>query len=357
MIFRTLPAAVNTIAAAVASALMVFAAPVSAQQTTVPNSAPPASAPATGAPATADAARDALAKKEGEGDQSAELKTALTAVDKQYSLIRRGAFQFSYDLTYSYIGQEKIITDLAGGGITLFDIENTSSHTITNTFSGDYGLLDNLTGNLTLPVISKYSEAQGVNGVSNSVGDISLGARFQPFEAKRDAAGMTFTGNVRLPTGRSPFKIIAGSGEATGGGVTAFSGGLNINRIVDPVALFGSVSLTGSLPAKHLYQTNGTRILTKVQPGASLGFGMGFAYALSYGITTTVSFQEAISAGSKLSFADGLVAKTNMQTSGILNMGLGYRVSPKTTINLSVGIGLTTDSPNLTVGLNIPLAF
>jgi len=353
MIFRTLPAAVNTIAAAVASALMVFAAPASAQQAPQPGPGSQSNA----APASADAARDALAKKEGEGDSSSELKTALTAVDKQYSLIRRNAFQFSYDVTYTYIGQEKIVTDLAGGGVSLFEIENTSSHTITNTFSGDYGLLDNLTGNLTLPVISKYSEAQGVNGVSNSVGDISLGARFQPFEAKRDAPGLTLTGNVRLPTGRSPFKIIAGSGEATGGGVTSFSGGVNVNRIVDPVALFGSLNLTAALPAKHLYQVNGTRILTKVAPGTSVGFGMGFAYALSYGITTTMSFQESISAGSKLTFADGLVAKTSMQTSGILNMGLGYRVSPKTTVNLSVGIGLTTDSPNLTVGLNIPLSF
>lgn len=352
MIFRT-PAAVNAIAAAVASALMVFAAPVCAQQAPQPGPGSQTNA----APATADAARDALAKKEGEGDASTELKTALTAVDKQYTLIRRHQFQFSYDLTYSYIGQQKIITDLAGGGVTLFNIENTSSHTITNTFSGDYGLLDNLTGNLTLPVISKYSEAQGVNGVSNSVGDIALGARFQPFEAKRDRPGMTFTGNVRLPTGRSPFKIIAGSGEATGGGVTSFTAGLNVNRIVDPVALFASINATASLPAKHLYQVNGTRILTKVAPGNSIGFGMGFAYALSYGITTTVSFQESISAGSKLTFADGLVAKTNMQTSGILNMGLGYRVSPKTTINLSVGIGLTTDSPNLTMGVNVPLAF
>jgi hypothetical protein len=94
-----------------------------------------------------------------------------------------------------------------------------------------------------------------------------------------------------------------------------------------------------------------------VQPGSSVGFGLGFAYALSYGISTTISFQEAISAGSKLRFADGLEAKTHMQTSGILNLGLGYRVSPKTTVNLSVGIGLTPDSPNLIVGLNLPLSF
>jgi hypothetical protein len=70
---------------------------------------------------------------------------------------------------------------------------------------------------------------------------------------------------VRLPTGRSPFKIIAGSGEATGSGVGAATVGLNVNKIVDPVALFGSVNFTASLPAKNLWQVNGSRILTRVR--------------------------------------------------------------------------------------------
>jgi hypothetical protein len=38
-------------------------------------------------------------------------------------------------------------------------------------------------------------------------------------------------------------------------------------------------------------------------------------------------------------------------------MGLGYRVSPKTTVNVSVGIGLTPDSPQFTIGMNLPLNF
>jgi len=320
------------------------------------NPTPPAPAPGA-APASADAARDALAKKEGEGDQSALLQQTLTAVDKQYSLIRRNQFAVTYDVTYSYVGEERIVTDLANGSATLFNIENTSSHSITNTFSVDYGLLDNLTGNITMPFISRYSDNNLSNGASNSLGDLALGARWQPFEAKRDRPGFTLTSNLRLPTGRSPFKIIAGSGEATGSGVAAVTGGVSVNRIVDPVALFGSLNFTASAPAKNLWQVNGTRILTRVQPGTSVGFGMGFAYALSYGISTTLSFQQAISAGSKLRFADGLEAKTHMQTSSILNMGLGYRISPKTTINMSVGIGLTPDSPNMTVGMNMPLNF
>ncbi|MYM24799.1 transporter [Duganella sp. FT135W] len=337
MMLRTIP---------IAALIALSATPVLAQQTAN-----------TSTPATADAARDALAKKDGEGDQSALLKQTLTAVDKQYTLIRRNQLAVTYDVSYSYVGEDRIVTDIANGSATLFNIENNNSHTVTNTFSADYGVRDNLTANVTLPLISRYADTAARSGMSNSLGDIGVGARWQPFEAKRDQPGLTVTSNVRLPSGRSPFKIIAGSGEATGSGVAAATLGLNVNKIVDPVALFGSVNFTASLPAKNLWQINGSRILTRVAPGPSVGFGLGFAYALSYGISTTISFQEAISAGSRLRFAGGLEAKTHMQTSGILNMGLGYRISPKTTVNFSVGIGLTPDSPNLIVGMNVPLSF
>jgi hypothetical protein len=33
------------------------------------------------------------------------------------------------------------------------------------------------------------------------------------------------------------------------------------------------------------------------------------------------------------------------------------RLSPKTTINLTAGIGLTVDSPDFSLGLNMPLTF
>ena len=46
-----------------------------------------------------------------------------------------------------------------------------------------------------------------------------------------------------------------------------------------------------------------------------------------------------------------------MQVAGLLNFGLGVRLNPKTTINLSAGIGLTTDSPDFSLGLDVPLTF
>jgi opacity protein-like surface antigen len=317
------------------------------------------SAPA-GSEAGTAAAREALQKQEGDTDQTTLLKQTLTAVDKQYSLIKRGKIATTYDFNYSYIGQERINTDfdLTSGELTLFNIENDSSHTITNTVSVDYGVRDNLTASFSLPLVSKYTENSNVDGgLSHSLGDVGLGVRFQPFGVQRGRPSMTFTGNLRLPTGKSPFKVNATQGLATGSGLTTFSGGVNINHIVDPVALFGSLSLSYSLDAKRLSQIRGNRVLTRVEPGMSLSFGMGFAYALSYGISTSISLQETISAGTRLHFRDGTSAKTKTQTSGVLNLGLGYRISPKTTLNFTAGIGLTNDSPDFTLGVSMPLSF
>lgn len=335
---------------------MKFTLPLSFMATVLAASVHAQEASAPVAPPDAAAAREALSTKESDASQADLLKKTLTAVDKQYSLLKRGSRELTYDLNYAYIGQDKINTDLSSGNATLFSIENDNSHTITNTLTFDYGLRDNLTASVALPLVSKYAQTATLDGVSNSIGDISLGARFQPFEAHRDKPSLTLSGNLRLPTGTSPFKVVAGSGLATGSGTAALTGGVNVSKIVDPVALFGSLSLAYSLPAKNLSQKLNNSVLTEVKPGLSLSFAVGFAYALSYAITTSFSFQESISAGSKLSFQDGTQATTKTQASGMLSLGLGYRLSPKTTINTTVGIGLTANSPNLTLDVSMPLS-
>lgn len=330
-----------------------LALPVHAQQ---------GGASAGGAPGTA-AAREALKQQEGDADQTTLLKQTLTAVDKQYSLLKRGKLAATYDMSYTYIGQDKINANFSKdtGTLTLFNIENDSSHTVTNTLTVDYGLRDNLTGSVSLPIMSKYAENPSFKGLSHSLGDIGLNARFQPFEVSRGKPQVTLTGGVRLPTGRSPFKVDASQGVATGSGYTSFTGGISLNHVIDPVALFGNISYTYNLPAKHLSQrrsdsSDGT-VLKKVAPGNSFGFGLGFAYALSYDITTSFSISESISSPTKLTFENGTTSKTKIQTSGVMSFGLGVRVSPKTTVNLTAGIGLTADSPNFTLGLSLPLEF
>lgn len=305
----------------------------------------------------ADAVRNALGKQEGDADQTDLLKETLTSKDKQYSLLKKGKFSASYDFSYSYIGQQSIDARFEDNQLTLFQIENTRSHSFSNTLSADYGLRDNLTGTASVSLMSRYSESTSFSGMSHSIGDLTLGARWQPFELRRDLPAITASGTLRLPTGRSPYRTDATKNLATGSGVTAFTGGLNLSKVIDPVALFGNVNATYSLPATHLSQARGGQILTSVKPGLSMGYGIGFAYALSYDISVNFALQHSISWASTLQFESGKSYRTGLQNSAVMNYGMGVRFSPTMTVNVSLGVGMTPDSPDFSLGVNMPVNF
>jgi hypothetical protein len=365
------PANRNALALALSCGLLACTFPARAQPDTQPVSPGPASPdtpinPATPSSAAATApidAREALKKQAGDVDQSTLLKETLTKTDRQYSLLRAGRVASNYDLNYSYIGTESIDVGLdTTGNIDLFKIENTRSHTVTNSFSIDYGLLDNLTVSATLPFVSKFTQSNEFGGVANGVGDLSFGARYQPFYQKAGGPTFTFTSGIGLPTGRSPFTTVSGANLSTGSGYATGTVGMNASQVLDPVALFGSINFTGSPGVTHLNQAHadGTK-LNAVRPGKSVGWGAGFTYALSYNVSTSVSFQETVTTASTITYTDANskvnTKPTTQQTAAILNFGLGVRLSPKTTVNLSAGVGLTTDSPDFSLGLDVPLTF
>ena len=354
--------------------------------TSIAAQAQPDTQPATGSPAAADApaaaasaapepvpapapstssAADALKKQAGDVDQATLLKDTLTKTERQYSLLRAGRVAANYDFNYSYVGSESIDVGFTQGtsDIDLFRIENTRAHTLTNTLSVDYGLMDNLTVSGTFPFVSKFTQGTQFSGVTFGIGDLVLGARYQPF-VQTAGPNFTLTGNLSLPTGRSPFDEIIGQNTSTGSGYASGTLGLNASQVFDPVALFGSLSFTVGMSVDHLHQYNPTdgSTLTGIRPGKGIGFGAGFTYALSYNVSTSVSFQENVTTSSTISVVDSTNTPqtpraTTMQVAALLNFGLGIRLSPKTTINLTAGIGMTTDSPNFSLGLDLPLTF
>jgi len=79
-------------------------------------------------------------------------------------------------------------------------------------------------------------------------------------------------------------------------------------------------------------------------------------------VSTSVAFQENVTTASHITYLPSgsttpATRDTSMQVAALLSFGLGVRLNPKTTVNLSAGIGLTTDSPDFSLGLNIPLTF
>jgi len=124
--------------------------------------------------------------------------------------------------------------------------------------------------------------------------------------------------------------------------------------VIDPVVLFGSLGYTYNLPIRDADQVRGGRLLEEVEPGSSLSLSMGFAYALSYDVSLATSLQMAHNLAPTFKFSD-VTLEGNEQTSAVMNFSLGLRTAPNTIVNVNAGFGMTEDSPDVLLGISMPL--
>lgn len=304
----------------------------------------------------ANQAATALQKKEGDATQETNLQEVFTSNERQYSLIKIGVFSAYYDLDYTYYRDTRIDLALADNSSQLnrLRIEEDANHTLTNSFTVQYGVLDNLTLSATVPFVAKSEIVRDTTAAG--LGDISLGARWEPFPLKQGRLPLVLFGNLSTKTGDSPYEI--GLDElSTGKGYYSVGVGASTRKYIDPVVLFASASANYGFKETGLNQARGSRTLTSFDPGISGGFSFGFAYSFNYDVSLTMSYQQSFNMDAEFQFKDGESYQSPDQSSAMLSFALGVRVSPETIVNGTVGIGLTEDAPDVSLGLSFPLDF
>lgn len=335
------------------------AAPASSATTSETSSAPasPAAPAATSSPqpaSGADKAREALATKEGDVTAEKNLEEVFQAAEKQYSLLKAGDMALDYSFDYSYFRNDRI--DIAfndGGSISRFLIEQDAQHSFSNTFSFDYGVWNNLTFNARLPLIFKFDSAKDVSGAA--LGDVSFGARWQPFALKRGAPVTTLFATISTATGDSPYEINPNTDLASGKGYYAGSAGASVSKVIDPAVVFGSISYTMGFDVTELDQRRGNRDLIEFHPGDSISFSMGMAHSLSYDLSISASYQQAYAFQSEYLFDNGDFVASEDSTSASFSLSLGVRMSPERIVNVGFGFGLTEEAADVTLGLSLPI--
>ena len=85
------------------------------------------------------------------------------------------------------------------------------------------------------------------------------------------------------------------------------------------------------------------------------GFSFGFAYSFNYDVSMTMSYQQSFNMQTSFKYKNGNEFESPSQSSGMFSIALGVRVNPETIVNGTVGIGLTEDSPDISLGLSFPL--
>ena len=298
-------------------------------------------------------ASSALQQQDGDASKEANLQEVFTSNERQYSLIKKGDISSFYDIDYTYYRDTQIDAEMAKGQLYQLRVQENATHSLTNTFTAQYGLRDNLTLTASLPLVAKTDLLKDTS--TAGLGDISFGARWEPFPLKAGRLPLILFGNVSTKTGDSPYEINATSDLATGKGYYSVGVGASTRKYIDPVVLFASVSANYGFKESGLDQRRGSRVIEEFEPGISGGFAFGFAYSFNYDVSMTMSYQQSFNTGAEFTYSSGESYSPADQTSSTFAISLGVRVSPETIVNGTVGLGLTEDAPDVSLGLSFPL--
>lgn len=310
-------------------------------------------------------AANALQKKDGDASQETNLQEVFTSNERQYSLIKKGEISTFYDLDYSYYRDSQLNASLQDGDLYQLRVDEDASHTVTNTITAQYGVLDNLTFTASVPLVAKSDNLK--DATTAGLGDINLGARWEPFPLKAGRLPLILFGSFSSKTGDSPYEINPETELSTGKGYYSLGVGASTRKYIDPVVLFASVSANYGFKESGLNQLRGggntegegadgkTRILDSFEPGVTGGFSFGFAYSFNYDVSLTMSYQQSFNTNTSFTYTSGEKYKAADQTSGVFAVALGVRVNPETIVNGTLGIGLTEDAPDISLGLSFPL--
>jgi hypothetical protein len=300
-----------------------------------------------------DKAREALAKQSDDDDSTKQLEEVFQAAEKSYSLMKSGGKSLSYSFDYSYLSDSRIDIEIVNGVTRNLDINPSATHSFTNSFSFDYGVLNNLTLNARVPLSSRYDTQNSLS--ATEWGDVSFGLRWQPFSYVPGKATVNVSTTLSTKTGVSPYEIVPGRRLSTGSGTYSVSTGLSVSKVLDPVVIFGSLSSSYSFEQNGLNQVRGGNVLKTVHQGQSFSFSGGFSYSLSYDTSLSISTQVGYSTETKLTFVNVGTISSPDSVNGSMNFSLGIRIDPTTIMNVSFGFGLTEDASDLNMGISYPI--
>jgi hypothetical protein len=289
-----------------------------------------------------------------EEEKSEKEKEILSAVSRDYTLDPKGTLAIDYSLTYSYSPSENIYSQ-----DQILRLERVKDHQIQHNIYTAYSVRDNFTASVNLPIVYRYANRGTDDELDETdIGDISLGAAFQPYKVETGKLRYTFTCGVVLPTGRSPYEINPKSELSTGNGYYALSMGANFSKQVDPVVFFWGVGYTHPFDFgldDLNYHISDQLVLTKVEPGATINANLGMGFALSYVNSINMVFSYNYQFSTKYTYNHVKKVESGDDVTAVLGIGMGINVTPKTAVSVSLGYTLTESGFTLTT--RVPFNF
>lgn len=288
-------------------------------------------------------------------------------------------FMYSSENQLSLVGYTVIPALLIG----LINVSEVKTTTLTGGLAFRYGLTNRLEFELRVPYVYQTNDTVArqiftgaasdsvISSNGNGIGDVEMTLRYQLNEGGPDKFYYVGWLRFKTATGKGPFDVLTdcvttcianttGTGlplrQPTGSGFLAIQPGLTWLFPTDPVVFFGNFSYLHSFGKdESLTLINGQEPLGKIQPGDIWGFNIGMGLALNEKASVSIGYDMSIVQPTS---QNGQTVVGSVRTIlGTLLIGYSYRITPKTTLNFSIGAGLTRDTPDLSLTMRVPISF
>ncbi|WP_229482889.1 acetate kinase, partial [Massilia horti] len=304
-------------------------------------------------------------------------------------LTPRGTFVVEPSLQFGYSSSNRVAlvgyTVIPALLVGLVDVREVRRNTFTGALALRTGLTNRLEVELRVPYVYRSDSAvsreiltgTSVDRVFNTsgrhVGDAELAARYQ---LNKGTGGAYYVAGLRAKsrTGRDPFDVVTdcqqrcvgdgvnGTGMPlalpTGSGFYSLQPSLTWLFASDPAVFFGGVSYLHNFKRRHVsraVQAGERELLGDIKPGDIIGFNFGMGLALNEKAALSLGYDHS-SIGQTVQ--DGVKVPGSVRTQlGTFLVGYSYRLSSRHSLNVSVGTGLTRDTPDVTLSVRLPMTF
>ncbi len=305
-------------------------------------------------------------------------------------LTQRGKYVIEPSLQFGYASSNRVAlvgyTVIPALLIGLIDVREVKRNTFTGALALRTGLTNRIEVEARLPYVYRSdatvsrelftgTAVERVFATSGkALGDAEIAVRYQLNDGAPDKPFYIAALRLKTRTGRDPFEVVTDCttrcvGEnATGTGLPldlpSGSGFYSLQPSVtflfpsDPAIFFGNLSYLHNVKRSNVSRTvlSGEKeVLGELQPGPVIGFNFGMGLALND--KASISFGYDHSSVGRMR-QNGAPVPSSVRTQlGTLVIGYAYRLTDKRSLNVSVGVGVTRDTPDVSLTARMPTNF
>ncbi len=305
-------------------------------------------------------------------------------------LTQKGKYVLEPSLQFGYSSSNRVAlvgyTIIPALLIGLIDVREIKRNTFSAALTGRTGISNRLEVEMKVPYVYRSDSTvsrEVFTGTAvekvfdtsgKAIGDVELAARYQLNQGGADKP--YYIGGLRFKTrtGRDPFDVVTdcvrrcigenvtGTGLPlelpTGSGFYSIQPSLTWLFPSDPAIFFGTFSYLHTFKRSGVSRQvlDGERdSLGDLAPGGVIGFNFGMGLALNEKASISFGYDHSSIARMR---QNGATVPGSVRTQlGTLLIGYSYRLNEKRTLNVSIGAGVTRDTPDVSLTVRVPFSF